>query len=150
MRIHSRQRRVLAATVAAMMIGVATSCGPRDRDTNGDAAGTDTALRVGNVTLGRSIGADNRVTNRTAEFAARDTIYAAVETNRSSAGGTLAARWKFEDGQMVDESSRNIAANAESVTEFHITNPNGWPAGRYTVEILIDGAPARTEVFTVR
>lgn len=141
---------MLAATVAAMMIGVATGCGPRDRDANGDAAGTDAALRVSNVILGTSIGADNRVTNRTAEFGARDTIYAVVETNRSTAGGTLAAHWKFEDGQTVDESSRTIPANNEAVTEFHIVNPSGWPVGRYTVEILLDGAPARTEVFTVR
>jgi hypothetical protein len=137
--------------LAIVFTAAASGCGPRgDQDANDGAATADSPLSVTNVSLGRAIGADNRVTNATAEFGTRDTIYAVVETNRATAGGTLAARWKFEDGQTVDESSRTLPPNTESVTEFHIANPNGWPAGRYSVEILINGSPARTEVFTVR
>ena len=150
MTLRTRGARLLTVALAIVFTAAASGCGPRDQDANAGAAAADSALRVSDVTLGRSIGADNRVTNTTAEFGTRDTIYAVVETNRATAGGTLAAHWKFEDGQTVDESSRTIPANTESVTEFHIANPNGWPAGRYSVEILINGTPARTEVFTVR
>ncbi|CAN5254668.1 hypothetical protein BH23GEM2_BH23GEM2_16350 [soil metagenome] len=146
----TRWARLLTVALAIGFTAAAYGCGPRDRDANDGAATADSALQVSAVSLGRTIGADNRVTSATTEFGTRDTIYAVVETNRATAGGTLAARWKFKDGQTVDESSRTIPANTESVTEFHIANPNGWPAGRYSVEILINGTPARTEVFTVR
>lgn len=140
--------RLLAATLAITVTGTAWGCGQRDRDTQNGAV--DGALRVTDITVGRSVGGDNRVTDRTTEFGPRDTVFAVVETDRSASGGTLVARWTYQDGQVVDESSRTIPANTESVTEFHIANPNGWPAGRYSVEILINGTPARTEVFTVR
>lgn len=150
MTLRTRWSRLLTVALAIVFTAAASGCGPRDQDANDGAVVADTVLRVSDVSLGRAIGADNRVTNATAEFGTRDTIYAVVETNRATAGGTLAAHWKFEDGQTVDESSRTIPANTESVTEFHIANPNGWPAGRYSVEIVINGTPARTEVFTVR
>jgi hypothetical protein len=150
MTLRIRRARLLTVGLAMVFTAAASGCGPRDQGANEGAAAADSALRVSEVSLGRAIGADNRVTNTTAEFSTRDTIYAVVETNRSAPGGTLAARWKFEDGQTVDESSRTIPADTESVTEFHIANPNGWPAGRYSVEILVNGTPARTEVFTVR
>ena len=149
MTLRTRSARLLTVALA-IVFTAASGCGQRDQDANEGAPVADSPLSVTNVSLGRAIGADNRVTNATAEFGTRDTIYAVVETNRATAGGTLAARWKFEDGQTVDESSRTLPANTESVTEFHIANPNGWPAGRYSVEILINGSPARTEVFTVR
>ena len=150
MTLRTKSARLFTVALAIVFAAAASGCGQRDRDANDGAATADGPLSVTNVSLGRAIGADNRVTNATAEFGTRDTIYAVVETNRATAGGTLAARWKFEDGQTVEESSRTLPANTESVTEFHIANPNGWPVGRYSVEILINGSPARTEVFTVR
>ncbi|HEX6249967.1 MAG TPA: hypothetical protein VFZ56_00880 [Gemmatimonadaceae bacterium] len=150
MKLRKRSARLLTVALAASLTAAAAGCGPREQPATDTAAVAPTALRVNNVSLGRAIGADNRVTSAATEFGTRDTIYAVVETNSASAGGTLAARWKFEDGQTVDESTRTVPANTETVTEFHISNPNGWPVGRYTVEIMLDGAPARTETFTVR
>jgi hypothetical protein len=145
MRRHNRGTRTLALALAVTLTA-AYGCGPRDRD--GDA--TDGALRVSDVTLGRSIGGDNRVTDRATDFGARDTIYAVVETDRSAGGGTLTARWTYQDGQVVDESTRTISGNGETVTSFHIVNPTGWPMGSYRVEVLTNGTVARTENFTVR
>ena len=146
MRMHRSGARLVAAALATTVIA-ASGCGPRDTD----QPATDTAateLRVNDVTLGRSVGSDNRVTDRTNDFGVRDTIYVVVETDRSTAGGTLAARWTFEDGQVVDETTRTVGS--ETVTNFHIANPDAWPAGRYRVEILVNGAVARTEEFTIR
>ena len=45
----------------------------------------------------------------------------------------------FEDGQVVDSLSQSVAAptmGTQSVTEFHVTKPSGWPAGRYTVDVV--------------
>jgi hypothetical protein len=146
MRRHNGWTRTLALALAVTLTA-AYGCGPRDRDAR-DAA--DGALRVSDVTLGRSIGGDNRVTDRATDFSARDTIYAVVETDRAAAGGTLTARWTYQDGQVVDESTRTISGNGETVTSFHIVNPTGWPTGSYRVEILTNGTVARTEDFTVR
>jgi hypothetical protein len=94
------------------------------------------ALDVGGVALGRSIGSDMRVTEEVGDFAPTDTIYASVETT-GTGSGTLSARWTFEDGQVVDEGSQPVSG--AGVTEFHVSNPAGWPAGHYEVVISLDG-----------
>lgn len=108
------------------------------------------ALRVTEVDLGNAIGADMRVTDDddTDDFSPNDTIYVSVATEGSASGSTLTARWTFEDGQVVDESSRTISPGA-NVTEFHISNPGGFPTGEYRVEILLDGRVVETEEFEV-
>jgi hypothetical protein len=144
MRMTNRWARLCAVSLA-LTLTASYGCGPRDRD-----RAADDALRVSDVTLGRSVGADNRVTDRTTTFAPRDTVYAAVETDRSATGGTLTARWTFEDGQVVDETTRNVSGNEQTVTRFHIVNPAGWPAGRYRLHVLVNGDEVETEEFTVR
>lgn len=94
------------------------------------------ALDVTNVALGRSIGADKRVVEEVGDFAPTDTIYASVETS-GTGSGTLSARWTFEDGQVVDEGSQSVSG--ASVTEFHVSNPAGWPVGHYEVVVSLDG-----------
>jgi hypothetical protein len=108
------------------------------------------ALRVTEVQVGNSIGADRRVTAAATEFAATDTIYASVATEGSASGATLTARWTFEDGQTVDETTQTINSTGPAVTEFHISKPDGWPAGRYRVEILLNGSPTESKEFTIR
>lgn len=107
------------------------------------------AVEVTDVSLGRAIGADKSVTEATDTFAPTDTIYVSVRTEGAAASATLGARWTFEDGQVVDESSQTIAPTGPAVTEFHISKPDGWPAGRYEVAISLDGQPAETRSFTV-
>src|SRR5262249_19431592 len=64
-----------------------------------------------------------------------------VDTQGWSAPVTLTARWTYEDGQVVNESSQQAEAGP-ATTEFHIAKPSGWPAGSYQIEILADGASA--------
>jgi hypothetical protein len=104
------------------------------------------ALDVTGVALGRSIGADKRVVEEVGDFAPTDTIYASVETS-GTGSGTLSARWTFEDGQVVDEGSQSISG--ASVTEFHVSNPAGWPAGHYEVVISLDGDEVERSGFDV-
>ena len=119
-------------------------------DANADQG--DRAVRVTDVELGRSIDGQGRIADDadTDDFAANDTIYVSVDTEGSATGAQLTARWLFEDGQVVDESSRTVSAGDGAITEFHISNPGGLPAGRYTVEIQLDGRTVETEEFTVR
>ena len=36
-----------------------------------------------------------------------------------------------------------------AATDFHITNSSGFPAGEYSVEILLDGKPVETRNLKV-
>ncbi len=140
------------AGLLALML-VAAGCGRKDSGSTADTGSRTevaSAVRVSDVKLGRAIGADKRLTEETDDFRPTDVIYAVVETQGSGSPAALQARWTYEDGQVVDESSRNISATGGDFTEFHISKPSGWPKGKYKVEILLDGQPADTEDFEVK
>jgi hypothetical protein len=63
---------------------------------------------------------------------------------------TLVARWTYGDGQLVKESSQTIAPSGPTVSEFHISKPDGWPAGSYKVEVVANGAPVGSQSFEVK
>lgn len=113
------------------------------------ATQTPAALTVGTIELGRAVGADKRVTDKTEVFKPTDTIYVSVVTQGSAPSATLQARWTYQDGQVVNESSQTIAPTGTAATEFHISKPDGWPAGVYTVEVLLNGSSARKVDFKV-
>ena len=100
------------------------------------------------VQLGTAIGADKRVTTPTAVFKPTDTIYAAVVTTGSAPTATITARFTYQDGQVVSESSQQLSG--AGVTEFHISKPDGWPAGDYTLDVMLDGKSTGTKTFKVQ
>lgn len=108
------------------------------------------AVRVSDVALGSSLNADKSVAMAATTFKPTDTIYAAVKTDGTSTGATLAAKWTFEDGQTVHQESLSIAPTGPAITEFHIAKPDGWPVGKYKVEITLNGNPAASRDFEVR
>ena len=108
------------------------------------------SFRVSGIDLGKAVGADKRVTAPGSTFAPSDTIYASVATDGSSPNVALVARWTYQDGQVVNEESRTISSTGPAVTEFHISKPDGWPAGSYQVEVIANGASAGKRAFTVQ
>jgi hypothetical protein len=112
------------------------------------------AAKVTAIELGNQIGADGQISSGAARttFTPGDTIYASVLTDRPPAGATLSARWTYEDGQVVSEGheSLTITSSDRNATEFHISKPDGWPTGRYRVEIALNGQPAGARDFEVR
>jgi hypothetical protein len=118
---------------------------------HGNAANnTAPGVRVSEVTLGRSVGGDKAITDRTDTFKPNDTIYASVATEGASPSATLRAKWSFEGGQLVDESTRTIAPNNRERTEFHISKPDGWPPGKYKLEVFLNDQLTETKNFDVR
>lgn len=107
-------------------------------------------VSVASVDLGTAVGPDQKVTAPTTTFSPKDTIYAAVSTNGSASNATLEAKWTFQDGQTVNDSSQTIAPTGPAVTTFHISKPDGWPAGSYKVEISLNGTAATSKDFTVQ
>lgn len=107
-------------------------------------------VSVQSVDLGTAVGADHKVTAPTTTFAPTDTIYASVNTTGSAASATLSAKWSYQDGQNVNESSTTIAPTGDASTAFHINKPDGLPAGNYKVDISLNGAVVATKSFTVQ
>jgi hypothetical protein len=107
-------------------------------------------VSVTSVDLGTAVGPDQKVTTPTTSFTPKDTIYAAVSTTGTAANATLAAKWTYQDGQTVNDSSQTIAPTGPAVTTFHISKPDGWPAGNYKVEISLDGNAVSSKDFSVK
>jgi hypothetical protein len=145
---------VRRALVVAIMPAV-WACGGRDEPavdtTPATQVGTQ-AVRVTSVDLGTAVGADNRVTAdaATADFRGTDTIHAAVTTEGTVSGASLTARWTYQDGQVVDETTQPVAGSGTAVTNFQISMPGGFPAGDYQVEILLNNGRVESKSFRVR
>ncbi len=107
------------------------------------------AFRVTRVDVGNAIGADKKVTAPGTSFKPTDTIYASISSEGAAPSVALSARWTFEDGQLVSEATQNIAPTGPAVSEFHIAKPDGWPAGKYKLEVAANGKPAGAAQFTV-
>ena len=101
------------------------------------------------VDLGRNVDAEKKVTEHVDTFKPSDTIYASVLTNGSAQNARIGVKWTYQDGQVVDQSEQVIAPNGTAATEFHITKPDGFPAGEYKVEVSVDGSPVQTKDFKV-
>lgn len=158
--------RLNSALLVAIAASLALSACDRGDDAYGDAAMTPppaateptpdalpppagepvAIVTVTTVDLGNEVGSDNRVTAPMSAFATGDTIHASVAT--AGSGGTVTTRWTFEDGQVVNTEDKIVPAG-DQITDFTVTNPAGWPAGGYTLEIMVDGEVTQTRTFTV-
>jgi hypothetical protein len=146
--------------VALAVLITLAACGRRDADPMADttmavAPPPAAAPSVTTIQIGKHLGADRQVSDTTSVFAPRDTLYVSVVTENAGPTAQLTARWKFQDGQVVDSTSQTVAASATatgtmSVTEFHAVKPDGWPVGTYTVDLWLDNTPVGSRQITVR
>ena len=143
------QSKKISLSLGIALLAIGAACGGRPADTGG-TAGTTGTVKVTDVSLGRAIGGDKAISDSTDKFKPNDVIYASVATEGSAPSATLRAKWTFEDGQTVDESTRTLAPGARERTEFHISKPNGWPAGKYKLEVFLNDLSAATKTFDVK
>jgi hypothetical protein len=102
------------------------------------------------VEMGTAIDAGNKIAAPAASFKPADTIYASVMTHGEVGGKALSARWTYgASGQLVSESVQNVAPGAMAYTEFHISRPDGFPAGEYKIEVSLDGKVVASQSFSV-
>jgi hypothetical protein len=109
---------------------------------------------VTSVSVGNRVGPDGMVSAAGTTFAPTDTIIASVTTQTSnpaaSVSGSLGARWLFEDGQVVNIESKSFTFAGPGTTNFQINKPDGWPAGRYSLEVSLNGTVVKTTQFDIR
>jgi hypothetical protein len=143
------RRHFRALTGLVVAAGLLAACSrPAASPPPATPAATAT-VRVTDVDLGVGLGPDKRVTDKTDSFSPSETIYLSVRTEGTAPSATLKARWTFEDGQVVQETSQTIAPTGPAFTEFHVSNPAGWPKGSYKVEVFLNGSSTETESFKV-
>jgi hypothetical protein len=143
----SLRRALSILTLTAALSGCrAEEVAPSPAATSSPTLRSD--VSVTEISLGRAVGADRRVAQPRDVFAPNDTVYASVVTEGSGRRGRLAARWT-QNAHVVAESSLDIAPDATTVSEFHISKPNGLARGGYEVEIFLDGASAGKRSFSV-
>jgi len=110
------------------------------------------AISVSSVALGNALNAEKRVQQTMETFAKSDTIYAVVET-KGAGEATLKAKWTYHKGDqvaVVNESTQTIKAEGAAASEFHVSKPDGWPAGDYQVEISQGEKVVETKKFSVK
>ena len=160
-------KRIPTAVALALLVAASVaSCKKKDEPSPVPAATTPPPVAVAvpaakpaatvtvtSVDLGSAVGPDQKVTAPATKFKKNDTIYATVVTQVSDAAatvaGTLAARWTYGDGQTVNEESRQFNFTGPGATEFHVSKPDGWPSGKYRVDVSLDGKLAASKDFEV-
>jgi hypothetical protein len=139
---------ILALTLASILSAACTRSGENPGTTG--TTGTGVGVRISQIDMGRSLAADKTISANADSFKPNDTIYASIATEGTAAApARLKARWTYQDGQVVDESTQTIAPTGNARTEFHISKPDGWPAGKYKLEVFLNGASAGTKDVSV-
>jgi hypothetical protein len=158
MKAITRQAALAAAVTAALVVACARKENNQARVDS--AAGTlpppaasapaPVAFRVVSVDLGKSIGADKKVTAPSTTFAPRDTIYAVVSSEGTSPAATLAVHWLDQNGKVIAQDSAKITPTGPAATEFHLIKKSPFPQGKYKVEVLADGQSAGSMDFEIK
>jgi hypothetical protein len=144
-------RQTLLPCLALMTAQVACRGGDGSRDPAATpSAARRSDVRVTEITLGRALETNRRVTQPLDAFAPGDTIYASVVTAGTARHGLLKARWTYQGSEVLSEASLDTAPSGTTATEFHISRPEGLRPGRYEVEIFLDGVSAGRRTFSVQ
>ena len=109
-------------------------------------------IAVSSVTTGNAIDANKKVTTAADAFARTDTMYVSVDTTGTGTA-TLDAKWTYLKGSdvaVVKEDTMTITATGPATHEFHISKPDGWPAGDYQVDVLLNGTSVGSKKLTVK
>ena len=149
---YARRSTVVLALV---VLGSRAACTKQqqarvDTATGSVEAATRRALSVIDIDMGRRIGADSTVTDKTDDFAATDTVYASVHTSGTATNGAVVGRWTSPDGSVAGEKTNTVTTNGDARTVFRLAKAEGLAKGRYTLHVIIDGKEVRSKDITVK
>jgi hypothetical protein len=155
-----RRLAMLPAGIGLLLIALLVS-GCSLFNTNSDAQipstpnSTTAGAELGRIVTAESIDTANHnaPVNETSTFnSLNQTIYAVVEAQRIDPGTTMFARWS-RDGQPFEDSAE-IKADKQyqnTYVEFHLEPTNrAIDPGSYTVQVFVNGNPAKQANFTVQ
>ena len=112
---------------------------------------------VVSVDLGTATGADMKLTATTMNFKPKDKLIVSVGTTTSDlsalVAGKLTAKLTFTNGaeiMPVDEKTQDFNLTGPGTTNFEFSKPDGWPVGKYKVDVSLNGAVVQSKDFEVK
>lgn len=140
------------------VVSGAASCEASVGNTGDDDGNAAPDKVITSVTLTKSVEGDNyKPGPATTVFGPKDTIYAVASIKNAPKGTTFSSRWVAVDvgsvaapGTEIDVAE--VTGGGTKNIEFHMetSNPNGFPPGKYAVEISVDDEVQKTLEFTVK
>jgi hypothetical protein len=131
---------------------------PREEPVDPEAVASvrQIAVRVQEVRLGTIIAADDTQLAAVKDsFAPNDTIALVIETSTpddTEIDGTLDVLWTYAYGDetlTVSHTRQDFVFQGEGSTVFHIGKPDGFPAGRYRVDVALNAVSVARRDFSV-
>lgn len=154
--MHLTNSTTARALMIALALTTVAACKKKDAPPAVDtmsmmppAAPNAVAITVDGIETGKGLNADKTIKEDKRDFGVRDTIYVSVKT-QGTGSAKLAAKFTFQDGQTVEESSQDITPTGEARHEFHIQKPTPWPKGDYKVDVMLNGVSAGTKDFSIK
>ena len=118
----------------AMVAALAGACGGSGKSRGAEsAAALDSAAlnasaagprHVSGVMIGKRIGAGNRMTDPTFQFAPQDTVYLSVALTGSTGPDKLTAAWRSQNGEVVQQSTEAVQPPGR-IRRFNLPSPRG-------------------------
>ena len=112
---------------------------------------------VVSVDLGTAAGPDMKLAATTMSFKPKDKVIVSVGTTTSDlaalVAGKLTAKMTFTNGaeiMPVDEKTQDFNLTGPGTTNFEFSKPDGWPVGKYKVDVSLDGAVVQSKDFEVK
>jgi hypothetical protein len=147
----------LRASIGLVLVALIVSgCSLVNNSSSTQSPSTTTSgAELGRIVTAQSIDTANHnaPVNETSTFnSLNQAIYAVVEAQRIDAGTTMFARWS-RDGKPFEDSTEVKADKQYQNTyvEFHLEPTNkAIDPGNYTVQVFVNGNPAKQANFTVQ
>ncbi|HJS34705.1 MAG TPA: hypothetical protein VJ766_04390 [Pseudoxanthomonas sp.] len=93
------------------------------------------------VTVGNTAAADKSVA-AVGMFGVKDKIIVSVKTDAATpANAVIDAKLTFQDGQVAAQQTANVVAGGMDTTNIEFTKATDWPAGKYKVDVTLNGQP---------
>ena len=147
---------ILRATIGLLLVALFVSgCSLLNNNSSAQNPSTTAGAELGRIVTAESIDTANHnaPVNETTTFnSLNQAIYAVVEAQRIDPGTTMFARWS-RDGKPFED-SQEIKADKQyqnTYVEFHLEPTNkAIDPGSYTVQVFVNGNPAKQANFTVK
>ena len=100
------------------------------------------AVSATSVTVGNMAAADQSVAAMST-FGTKDKIIVSVKTDAlTAANAAIDAKLTYQDGQVAGQQTANVKAEDAGTTNVEFTKATPWPAGKYKVDVTVNGQPA--------
>jgi hypothetical protein len=103
---------------------------------------TPAPVSATSVTVGNTAAADKSVA-ALSTFGVKDKIIVSVKTDAATAANAaIDAKLTYQDGQVAAQQTANVKAEDAGTTNVEFTKATPWPAGKYKVDVTVNGQPA--------